>query len=91
MKPYYKYNGFFYKLEKFSNWIDNEIYRFRNLMEISKKIDYYKRLRYKLSLENHRTELAKKINTVEIWNCDYAIYRLTCLYSEEKYDWMKDK
>lgn len=91
MKPYYKQGGFFDRLERFSDWIDDQICRPQILRIISENIDNHWFLLKKLEGMRPKTILGKKLRVAEMWSKEYAIDRLVNLYNQEKYWWMRAK
>jgi len=91
MKQYYKHGGFFDRLERFSDWLDDQLCRPQILRIISENIDNHVFLFQKLEGMRPKTILGKKLRVAEMWSKEYAIDRLVNLYNSEKYWWMREK
>lgn len=91
MKPYYKRGGFFDRLERLSDWIDNQIYRPFGLKRIAEEMDdciyWINRLSNSMSKYLFNREEARI--EVRALNLELAEFKL--LYNREKYWWMRAK
>jgi len=91
MKPYYKENGFFDRLERFSDWIDDEMSRPQILKIISENIDHHINMHERINSMRPKTRTGRLLKIEESWNREYAIDNLIDLYNREKYCWMRAK
>lgn len=91
MKPYYKNNGFFDRLERFSDWIDDQICRPQILRIISGLIHHHINMHERINSTQPKTRTGRLLKREESWNREYAIDNLIDLYNREKYWWMRAK
>lgn len=86
MKPYYKKGGFFDRLERFSDWVDFEVYRIENRLKLYGLMYFIPGFR--------------KISVTRFWVDDAALdvefakrnlEKQIETYNREKYWWMRAK
>lgn len=90
MKPYYKKNGFYDRLERFSEWFDGWFYYYISNVVFSLK--FYGFMYYipgfrRLSIKSAYIRENKQY----IAYCEDSISELTEEYNREKYFWMAKK
>lgn len=86
MKPYYKQNGFFDRLERLSDWIDDQIDKY---LYIIRKFGFL----YYVPMCRHMAIMGNFINHCADYEIYYRKTRIDKInqYNREKYWWMRAK
>lgn len=91
MKPYYKRGGFFDRLERLSEWIDNQISRPFDLQRIDEEMEYCNYWIARLSNPTSRNLVDREFASIEVMTLRLKLIEFECLYNKIKYWWMRAK